>query len=120
MEQIIALLEKMATNDSFWTKGRPMIKKGRIAEFIKHAKKIGFVFDEADWQQYMDWKESLTTDCWFKAAGEPQFRYGAMRTPCGQFACKALSGSPPIMHQCDCWATDVCIENWHWPKDEEV
>ena len=144
MEQIRAMLEKIAEDEILIGDIKRLIENGNIEGVIAALSEKGFVFAESEWQKYFEWSKSLAfsdkqkkelapeeldgvvggglgtpyspkiAPCWFHAGSEPEYRDDAMRKRCNQFACKALVIEDSLFYQCECWGKDKCVNGWHY------
>ena len=57
-----------------------------------------------------------TGGCWFYAKNKAENHNGVMRKRCNQYKCKALIVDDAKWHQCRCWGTNKCVDNWHYAE----
>ena len=144
MEQIKAMLVEVAKDSAFADEVTALIRDGNTAGIITAAGKKGFVFTQADWREYLAWSKNqdfsdrsgkelaaeklenivggggfINPDkehCWFHAGSEPEYRDGALRKKCNQFACEAWSFERTGFYLCKCWGEHRCINGWHYAE----
>ena len=140
MEQIKAMLEKIAKDSDFAEEMKALMEEGNVGAIIKAAGEKGFTFTEADWQAYLEWSRNMggkdcqskelspeeladvagganpSGECWFHAASDREYREGAWRKRCNQFACKAWSIANGVarFYTCRCHGLHKCVNNWHY------
>jgi len=95
MEQIKAMFEAMGKDESLAEKIQQAIKEGETSKIIAEAKQNGFNFTETDWQEYVEWSKSLSTE----TKGKEEISEENLENVAGGF----WPGSMTNPHKVDCW-----------------